>query len=114
MAQHKDRFSDLEAIVEATATAIRAGDLRAMGDLALQTEIALTSLEAQADPARLTKLRELAKRNAIGLEAATKGVRAARRRLADVMRASGGTQTYDVAGKTFKIGHPENAINARL
>ena len=114
MAQDEDSFAALEAIVAATANAIRAGDLHKMGALAIATESALSDLHAQVDPARLSELRARAERNALGLEAAAKGVRAARRRLADVLRASGGMQTYDIAGKTFKIGGPDNAVKARF
>jgi hypothetical protein len=48
------------------------------------------------------------------LLAAAKGIRAARRRLAEVMAARAGMQTYDNVGNTQNIGGPTGAVKARL
>lgn len=114
MTPQNDSLSQLEAIVAATTKAIRAGDLTAMAELAAQTEAAIANLAPQTDVDRISALRDLAARNAKGLEAAAKGVRAARRRLDEVISARSGTQTYDNVGKSQTIGGPNGAIKARL
>lgn len=114
MTQQTSPIDRLNTILDATAQAIRAGNLPMMGDLAVQTENALAMLGRDADPARIAALRDKASRNATGLEAAAKGVRAARRRLHEVISAQSGVQTYDNAGKARKIGGPDTAIKARF
>ena len=114
MQQSEGAIERLEVVVFETAKAIRVGDLAAMADLAERTESALADLDPQTDAKRLKALRDLAGRNALGLEAAVKGVRAARRRLAEVTSARDGVQTYDNAGNTQKIGGPTGEIKARF
>ena len=63
---------------------------------------------------RLKSLRAKALRNIIALEAAGRGVRAARRRLTEIIRARAGVQTYDIEGKTHKIGGPVGTLKTRL
>jgi hypothetical protein len=104
----------LENLVAATTTAIRSGHLSQMGDLAAKTEAALAELGPQDDNARLIALRETAARNVEALAAAARGVRAARRRLAEVTAIRKGVQTYDIAGNTQKIGGPDGAMKARF
>lgn len=114
MQQSEGAIDRLEAVVIETMKAIRIGDLAAMADLAERTETALADLDPQTDAERLKALRDQAGRNALALEAAAKGVRAARRRLAEVTSAREGVQTYDNAGNTQKIGGPTGAIKARF
>ena len=114
MQQSEDAIERLEVVVTETAKAIRGGDLAAMAGLAERAEAALAELGPQTDAERLKMLRDQAGRNALALEAAAKGVRAARRRLAEVTGAREGVQTYDNAGNTQKIGGPTGAIKARF
>jgi hypothetical protein len=112
-------FDRLEKVLAATAKAIRIGDLTAMAGLAAQTEAALADMAVgeigpDVTQDRVMALRALAERNAAGLLAAAKGIRAARRRLAEVMAARAGMQTYDNVGNTQNIGGPTGAVKARL
>lgn len=114
MQQSVRAIDRLEQVMAETVKAIRCGDLNAMADLAERTETALAELGPQTDAERLKALRDLAGGNALALEASAKGVRAARRRLAEVTDARKGVQTYDNTGKTQKIGGPAGAIRGRF
>lgn len=96
----------LEALLDAMRGAILAGNLAALGPLGERAEQALTAppVLAEADARRL---REKAQRNMVCLEAAARGVRAARRRLAEVeAAASGGLGTYDAHGQRAQAALP--------
>jgi hypothetical protein len=104
----------LEKLVGDTAEALRRGDLSAIGPLAAQTTAALEALGGETEGARLQALREKAKKNALALEAAGRGVRAARRRLAEIVAARSGVQTYDNSGKTQRVGGVAGGMKTRL
>lgn len=104
----------LEAVVGETAAALRSGNLAVMGDLAKRTDAALAGIVGETDAVRIEALRTLAQRNVTALEAAGRGVRAARRRLTEIVSARGGVKTYDNAGKTQKIGVPSGSMKTRL
>ncbi len=104
----------LELAMTETSRAIRCGDLTKMAGLAARTEAALAELQPETDAVRIVALRDLAQRNATGLEAAGRGVRAARRRLAEITAARSGGKTYDNAGNTQKIGTADGALKARF
>lgn len=114
MQKGESALDRLEKLVNDTSLAVRNGNLAVMGDLAAQTDAALSDLAGETDSARIAALRDVAQRNAIGLEAAGRGVRAARRRLAEIVAVRAGVQTYDNAGKTHKIGGPAGALKTRL
>jgi hypothetical protein len=114
MQQNETALDRLETLVLETAAAVRIGNLAIMGDLAHRTEAILAELEGDADVTRLEALRRLAERNALGLEAAGRGVRAARRRLAEISAVHKGLQTYDKIGKTKKIDVPAGTLKTRL
>lgn len=103
----------LEKLVNDTTAAVRAGNLSVMGDLAQRTEATLDELGGEADTTRLAALRATAHRNALALEAAGRGVRAARRRLAEIFSVHNGIQTYDKIGKTKTIGGPGGSLKTR-
>lgn len=104
----------LEQAMADTAVAVRSGDFVAMADLAMATEAALEELGPEPDAARLSALREMAQRNAAGLEAAGRGVRSARRRLTEIATVRAGGKTYDNDGKTQKVGAPDGTLKARF
>lgn len=76
--------------------ALHAGDFDAMAELAAQIDAALPEVTTLAK-ADLAALGRLATENARGLDAARQGVRAARRRLAEIAAADRGV-TYDRNG----------------
>lgn len=114
MEKNESALDRLEAVVGETAIAIRGGNLAVMGDLAARTDAALAEIGGETDAARIEALRALAQRNAVALEAAGRGVRAARRRLTEIVSARSGVITYDNAGKTQKIGVPGGSMKTRL
>jgi hypothetical protein len=114
MQQSESAMDRLEQILTETAAAIRLGNLTVMGKLATETELALAEIGPETDAARFTALRDQAGRNAMALQAAAKGVRAARRRLTEVMSARAGVQTYDQEGNTRQIGGPAGSMKARF
>ena len=114
MQKDESAFDRLEKVVRDTALAARTGNLAAMGELAARTDATLAELGGEVDSARLEALHDLAQRNAKALEAAGRGVRAARRRLAEIASVHAGVQTYDIDGRTKKIGGPTGSLKARL
>lgn len=104
----------LEQAMADIAQAVRTGNFAVMANLAAQTESALQALTPDVDASRLAALRDLAHRNAAGLEAAGRGVRAARRRVKEIAAVRTGGKTYDNAGNTQKIGGPDGAMKARF
>lgn len=95
-----DRIADL---LETTRKAIARADFAAAAALVPALEQALAALPARPDTARLAKLKAMAERNALCLDAARKGLRAARRRMEEVRRAARGVQTYDNGGRLSDI-----------
>ena len=114
MEKNESALERLEAVVGETAVAVRQGNLAVMGDLAARTNAALGEIGPETDVDRLESLRAKALHNIIALEAAARGVRAARRRLIEIVGARTGVQTYDIDGKTHRIGGPAGALKARL
>jgi len=112
--QNADLAADhLEETLDKTHAYLRAGDFQAAAGLIGATETALAGLSGLDDPERAEKLRRLAERNARSLKAATKGIRAARRRLAEVLAAQAGLQTYDWQGQTKQLAPGPGALRAR-
>ncbi|MDE3121776.1 MAG: hypothetical protein KGK00_08380 [Paracoccaceae bacterium] len=94
------------ALLEWETTALLRGDfatLAACLDLkeALVARLGRTGVK---DARALADLKTAAQRNATLLLAAEKGLRAARRRLLDLLRAQRG-ETYDSAGRLADLGH---------
>lgn len=93
----------LESLLDATRAALLAGDLDALAALSLALETALDGAPLTA--AQAAALRDRADRNARLIAAASRGVRAARRRLAEVT-ACQGLVTYDAAGRRDVVAAP--------
>lgn len=104
----------LEETLNRIYICLRAGDFQAAAMLTEATEQGLTAIEGLSDPIRAEKLRTLAERNARCLKAAARGIRAARRRLAEVISARAGLQTYDGQGQTRQIAPRQGALRARF
>ncbi|MDN5787570.1 hypothetical protein [Pseudorhodobacter sp.] len=104
----------LERVMQETAEALRNGNLAGMGDFTARIEAEVALLESGSDAARIKALRDLAERNAVGLAAAARGVRAARRRLTEIVSARAGGQTYDGAGRTRQIAVQDARHKTRL
>ncbi|MGL4235584.1 hypothetical protein [Tabrizicola sp.] len=89
----------LEDLLDHAAEALLIGDLAALGALTPQIKTALSALTPDAATRRL---RDKALRNARLLEAATRGVKAARHRLTEITRGPTLT-TYNARGQKAAI-----------
>jgi len=82
---------------------LRRGNLTALPEAAAAIEAEIASLAATSGPAPraadLAALRRKLARNALCLEGAARGIRAARRRIAEVRGAASGLAAYDAAGR---------------
>lgn len=96
-------LDQLEACLSETARALKTGEFSAMVDLAGRIDLALIGLEARPDVDRLKTVVAMAEANARLLAAAGRGIRAARRRIAEITDAQGAVHTYDIAGKSERI-----------
>lgn len=100
----------LEDLLDQTRTAVLAGDLASLALLAPRVEAAVESL-ANLDEHDARRLRQKADGNARLLQAASRGVRAAQGRLAEII--SGPTlNTYDSQGRKAAIA-PLSQLSAR-
>jgi len=91
--------SEIEALLDATASAIARADFPLAADLALQIEAVLEAGGLSAAPEMLERLQRKADRNAAHLAAARRGIRSARRRVEELRRALSGLSTYDGKGR---------------
>lgn len=107
------RGAALEAVLQEVYLALRAGDLAGLAELCDRTEAALAGLPGLADARSAERLRELARRNAACLDAAARGIRAARRRVAEIRDAQTGTRTYDGKGRYQVIAGPADRLSSR-
>lgn len=98
----------LEDLLDQAASALLSGDLAALARLAPVIEAAEV---APSDRATAERLHRKAQRNARLLEAATRGVKAARQRMDDIVRGPTLT-TYDARGQKAQIA-PLGAEHAR-
>jgi len=89
----------LEALLDQAAAALLVGDMAALARLAPEIEAAQI---APPDPASAERLQRKAQRNARLLEAAGRGVKAARLRLSEITRGPTLT-TYDARGQKAEI-----------
>jgi hypothetical protein len=82
---------------------LRSGDLAALPAAAEGMECSLAVLAAAgarpSDAAGLAAIRRKLERNALCLQGSARGIRAARRRIAEVRAAGKGLAAYDAAGR---------------
>ncbi|QYK41589.1 MAG: hypothetical protein KF887_00110 [Paracoccaceae bacterium] len=93
-----DPWFRVERMLDLVHVALITGDLAALPSLAAEIEAAVPG-EVPIPAAMAGRLRAKADRNARCLEAAGRGLRAARKRLSDITAARGGLSTYDGSGQ---------------
>lgn len=93
----------LERLLNDLETKVRRGDFASLASLAPQIEAALAELSLSSPLGDLARLKAKADFNARLLDAARRGVKAARRRLDDARLVTSGLQTYDGSGKRSDI-----------
>lgn len=104
--------TDLDAVLDRTYDALLAGDLLALGALSEMLD-SLTSALPGLERATADRLRLKADRNGRMLQAAARGVRAARGRLAEISAVPALT-TYDARGRRESVGLVSAATPKRL
>jgi hypothetical protein len=87
----------LSVLMDEVHRSLRKGEFGDLERLTAAMEAAEADLY-RASPEEIRRLRRLAERNARTLIAARHGIKAARRRIAEVMAAARGLVTYDRAG----------------
>lgn len=93
----------LERLLDRMHVAVLAGDIRDLATAAPELEAALANFATLDDRALGERLRRKATRNATCLQAAARGLRAARRRITEIQSARDGLQTYDGHGKRTEL-----------
>jgi len=89
----------LERLLDRMHVAVLAGNIRDLAAAEPELEAVLADFATLDDRALGERLRRKASRNATCLQAAARGLRAARRRLAELQSTRDGLQTYDGHGK---------------
>lgn len=95
---------NLEGLLDRAYDAVMKADYAALDGIDALISAHLTQKGAPKDIAVLTRLQQKAARNAICLQAAGRGIRAAVRRLEEVRRATLGLATYDGKGRRVETG----------
>lgn len=109
-----ERPEMLAALLDRVHAALMRGDIAEVSAL---TDAVAAAVPGPGDPlprAAAERLARLAARNAACLEAAGRGLRAARRRLQEVRTAAQGLRTYDGSGRPRQLGGDAGALARRL
>lgn len=89
---------DLPALLQEVDDTVRRGDFGALSQLTIRMERAEAALH-MVKSEDLLRIRRMAERNARTLTATRRGIKAAQRRIAEVMSAARGLVTYDRQGQ---------------
>jgi hypothetical protein len=103
----------LSLILDSVHGALRRGDYAALPALTLAIEEAAEALDPMG-PEEVRALRAKLERNAACLLSAARGLKAARRRLAEILQAREGLSTYGATGTVTRIGGPAGRIAQRF
>ncbi|WP_116133251.1 flagellar biosynthesis protein FlgN [Tropicimonas sp. IMCC34043] len=98
-----DMVKDLAALLERERTALIGGRLDDLGGLVAEKQEIIARLAPYADSAGLHGIRRLAHRNQLLLEAALRGVSAARLRLTEIRQAVRQFDTYTSEGEIRRV-----------
>jgi len=104
----------LERLLDRMHAAVLAGNLSDLATVAPELEAALAGLATLDERALAERLRRKAARNATCLQAAARGLRAARRRIAEIRSARDGLQTYDGHGKRTELPQGRGRLAQRF
>ena len=104
----------LEQILDCIHDAVVAGDLLLVRGLATELDSLLAELPRLHDQGLADRLRAKAARNAACLQAAARGVRAARRRMTEIRAVQDGLATYDGQGKRLDLAQNGGKLTQRF
>ena len=102
MLQATDQARQMEALLDDTHVALLAGNFDALAPLGEAVDVLASSL-GRVDSVTAARLRQKADRNGEMLQAAARGARAARSRIADIT-AEPALTTYDARGRKDSVG----------
>lgn len=100
-------------LLDQTYEALLSGAFATLPELAQRLEQQLQGTAQDLTEAELRLVRQKADRNAVVLLAAQRGVRSARRRVAEIRTAAAGLVTYDRSGKRAEVSE-SRALAQRL
>ncbi len=104
----------LETLLDNVHAAVLAGDHATLLQLTPSIEQGLARLDPIANLDIAQRLQRKAERNAICLQAALRGIRAAHRRVQEVGTARSGFATYDGSGRRAQISNGDGAMTRRF
>ena len=110
---HSTATDRLSAELDRVYHLLRSGKLEGLAAATHALEAELARLDP-VDAAGLEMLRHKARRNAACLDAAARGVRAARRRLAEIRTIESGLGTYDDKGRRDEVPGLSIRLTQRL
>ena len=110
---HSTATDRLSAELDRVYHLLRSGKLEGLAAATQALEAELARLDP-VDAAGLEMLRHKARRNAACLDAAARGVRAARRRLAEIRTIESGLGTYDDKGRRDEVPGLSIRLTQRL
>ncbi|KAJ57355.1 hypothetical protein ACMU_02305 [Actibacterium mucosum KCTC 23349] len=108
-----DSVAKLADILHRERDALRQGMLGELEGLAREKEVAIAGIGGLNDAAKLQPLRDLARRNAEMLEAARRGVAAARARVLQLTNATADLRTYTRAGQMTNLSGATRRIERK-
>ena len=103
----------LEEALDRMTDALQRGAITGLGDLAREIAAACDTLPPK-DAARAEGLRRRAARNAVCLQAAARGVRAAVARIAGLTGDAAALSTYGADGRKVRVGSQMSRHSSRL
>jgi hypothetical protein len=103
----------LTRALDAVHTAILSGRIDDLGPLTDVITHNAAQLATATEP-QMRHVRDQAARNALCLQAAMKGIRAAQRRLSELRQASTGHVTYDHNGQRAALGGANGTLRQRI
>ena len=103
----------LTRTLDAVHAAILSGRIDDLGPLTTAITDNVAHLTTASEP-QMRRIRDQAARNALCLQAAMKGVRAAQRRLSELRQVSTGHVTYDQNGQRASLGSTNGMLRQRI
>lgn len=104
----------LEAALDRLHRCILIADFTELPKIVMETERLTAQLGVAVDKRMADRLRYKANRNALCLQAAARGLRAAQRRLAEVICANSQLSTYTNQGQRSEVGTGPGVMAKRL
>lgn len=104
----------LEQVLDRMHHAVLGGDLAILVGMGDEIESLLGQISHLDDPSFSRRMLKKATRNSLCLQAAARGVRAARRRFIEIHAAHSGLVTYDEKGQRAHMPQTEGRLTRRL